>query len=177
MHRAEIGTSKPRRAWWLELLTSTRELAGEYVKENGRAVKDVMSLKVISVTEDTPLAEIADMFEQHRIKRVPVLKDGKLVGIVSRANLIRALASMPDATVPATKLDDNELRDAVVAKLRGLCWALPPGNVFVRAGVVHLWGAVRTDEQCRAIEVAAESVPGVRRVESHFVFPDTAPIL
>lgn len=177
LRRAEIGTGARRRAWWLELLSSTRELAQAYTKEHARAVKDVMSTRVVSVSEDTPLDEIADLLERNRIKRVPVLKDGKLVGIVSRANLIRALASAAPAQRVQGSRDDRAIRDAVLAELRGHRWSLPRQNVIVADGIVHLWGVIESDEEGRAIRVAAESVPGVKRVESHLEFPPVIPTM
>jgi CBS domain-containing protein len=177
LHRVELGTGSRRRAWWLEFFESTRELASTYVKEHARTVKDVMSEDVISVVEDTPLDEIAELLERHRIKRVPVLRDGQLVGIVSRANLIRALASVPDKMMPGSTADDNAIRDAVVAELRGHRWALPRQNVIVSDGVVHLWGVVESEEERRALRVAAEGVAGVKRVESHLEFPVIIPAM
>src|ERR1700758_4648083 len=91
LHRAETGTEH-RRSWWLEMMSSTNKLAGEYIKSHSGKVKDVMTHDVLSVTEVTPVADIAVLLETNRIKRVPVLRDGKLVGIISRANLVRALA-------------------------------------------------------------------------------------
>src|SRR5246127_2770528 len=91
LHRAETGTER-RRSWWLEMMSSTNQLAGEYIKSHSGKVKDIMTRNVLSVTEETPVADIAVLLETNRIKRVPVLRDGKLVGIVSRANLVRALA-------------------------------------------------------------------------------------
>jgi CBS domain-containing protein len=95
LHRAETGTER-RRSWWLEMMASTNKLAGEYVKAHGRTVKDVMTRAVISVAEATPIADIALLLETNGIKRVPVVRDGKLVGIVSRANLVQALAMTID---------------------------------------------------------------------------------
>jgi len=91
LHRAEIGTEH-RRSWWLEMASSTNKLAGDYIKSHSGKVKDVMTRDVWSVTEETPVADIAVLLETNRIKRVPVLRDGQLIGIVSRANLVRALA-------------------------------------------------------------------------------------
>ena len=88
LHRAEIGTER-RRSWWLDIMASTNRLAGEYVKAHSGKVRDVMTRDVVSVTEEAPVAGIAILLETHRIKRVPVLRDGKLAGIVSRANLVR----------------------------------------------------------------------------------------
>src|SRR5215469_281691 len=91
LHRAETGAER-RRSWWLEMVAATNRLAAEYVKSHSASVNDVMTRDVISVTEETAVADVAILLETNRIKRVPVLRDGKLVGIVSRANLVRALA-------------------------------------------------------------------------------------
>ena len=92
LHREEIGTEK-QRPWWLEAVTPASTLAGEFAKSHGRRVEEIMSSNVVSASEDTPLGEIATLLERHRIKRLPILRAGKLVGIVSRSNLIQALAS------------------------------------------------------------------------------------
>jgi CBS domain-containing protein len=176
LRRAETGTGVGRRAWWLELLSSTRELAATYVKEHAHVIGDVMSTRVVSINEDMPLREIADILERRRVKRVPVLKDGKLVGIVSRSNLIRALASLTPPDDVASP-DDASLRDAVVAAMKGQRWGLAKDGVLVQDGVVHLWGVIESEEEGRAIRVAAEGVPGVKSVESHLAFPTVVPTL
>jgi CBS domain-containing protein len=167
LHRAETGTER-RRAWWLDRLAATDELAGDYVKSHGGKVEDVMTREVVSVTEETPVADIAILLETNRIKRVPVLRDGRLVGIVSRANLVRALAVTIDATPIAAEVDDRTLRERLLAELRAQRWAeVAPANVTVKGGVVHLWSSYLSERERRALIIAAESIPGVRRVEDH----------
>ncbi|MFX1767911.1 CBS domain-containing protein [Paraburkholderia sp. A1RI-2L] len=171
LHRTEIGTELKRRTRWLEFVASTRELASEYVKEHSRLVGDVMTTNVVTATEDTPLAEIAELMERHGIKRVPVLKDGNVTGMVSRADLVRALASVgPDVRGSITP-DDSAIRDAILAALSGNRWALLPQNVVVSKGIVHLWGAITSEEERQAICVTARNVPGVKEVESHLEYP------
>ncbi|BCG03870.1 hypothetical protein PPGU19_084380 (plasmid) [Paraburkholderia sp. PGU19] len=122
LHRVENGTGHGKRRWWLEfLLSSPREQAARYVKEHGHVVGDVMCDQVISISEDMPLDQIADLMERRHLKRVPVLKDGALVGIVSRSNLIRALASAAPA-VHSVSPDDASLRDAIVLQMYGQRW-------------------------------------------------------
>ncbi|MEX3935356.1 CBS domain-containing protein [Paraburkholderia phymatum] len=177
LHRVENGTGHGRRQWWLEfLLSSPREQAARYVKEHGHTVGDVMCNQVISISEDMPLAQIADLMERRHLKRVPVLKDGKLVGIVSHSNLIRALASTAPAADPITH-DDASLRDAIVRAMHGQRWRLPKQGVLVKDGVAHLWGVIESEEEKRAIHIAAECVPGVKRVEYHLEFPSVIPTL
>jgi CBS-domain-containing membrane protein len=177
LRRSEIGTQSRRRSWWLELLSSTQNLAATYIKENARLVSDVMTAKVITVKETTPLGEVADLLERHRIKRVPVLYDGELLGIVSRANLIKALASAPKAASTASPDADQAIRNAVVEELAGRRWAVPAENVIVNEGTVHLWGVVASPEQAHAMSIAAQRVPGVKGVEDHTEPPVMIPAM
>jgi CBS-domain-containing membrane protein len=167
LHRAETGTER-RRSWWLDMLASTDKLAGDYVKSHSGKVNDVMTRDVISVAETTTLAEIAVLLETNRIKRVPVVRDGKLVGIVSRANLVRALAMTVDEQASTTETDDRSIRDRLLAELKAQRWAeVAPANVTVKDGVIHLWSSYCSEQEKRALVVAAKSIPGVRRVEDH----------
>ncbi|HEU0154880.1 MAG TPA: CBS domain-containing protein [Stellaceae bacterium] len=167
LHRAETGTER-RRAWWLDRLAATDELAGEYIKSHGGQVKDVMTRDVISVVDTTPVADIAVLLETNRIKRVPVLRDGKLVGVVSRANLVRALAMTINEAPSDTEADDRRIRNKLLAELNAQRWAeVAPANVTVKDGVVHLWSSYYSEKEKRALIVAAETIPGVRRVEDH----------
>jgi CBS domain-containing protein len=167
LHRAETGTEQ-RRSWWLDMVASTNRLAGEYVKSHSGKVKDVMTRDVISVTDDTSIADIAVLLETNRIKRVPVLRDGRLVGIVSRANLVRALAMTINEAPSGAEADDRAIRDKLLAELRAQKWAeVSPANITVKDGVVHLWSSYYSEQEKRALVVAAEHIPGVRRVEDH----------
>ena len=167
LHRAETGTER-RRSWWLEMMASTNQLAGEYLKSHSGRVKDVMTRNVISVTDTTPVADIAVLLETNRIKRVPVLRDGKLAGIVSRANLVRALAMTVNERASSDETDDRAIRDKLLAELKAQKWAeVSPANITVKDGVVHLWSSYFSEQEKRALVVAAETIPGVRRVEDH----------
>lgn len=172
LHRAETGTEHRtghRRSRWLDSLASDRELARDYVKSHGRAVKDIMTRDVVSVSETTDLGEVADLLETRRIKRVPVLRDGKLVGIVSRANLVRALA----ATAPERPSDgdDRSIRAKLLTELSKQEWAnVWAADIIVRDKTVHLWfSSDQLDEERQAVRIAAENIPGVRQVEEHIV--------
>ncbi|WP_434666889.1 CBS domain-containing protein [Paraburkholderia sp. A3BS-1L] len=167
LHRTEIGTEMKRRGRLSEFFASTRELASEYVKEHSRLLSEVMTTDVVTAKEETPLAEIAELMNRHRIKRVPVLRDGKVTGLVSRANLIRVLASIgPDLRHSVTQ-SDSEIRRAILNELSRSRWALQPQNVIVTNGVAHLWGVIRSEDERNAIRVAAENVSGVREVQCH----------
>jgi CBS-domain-containing membrane protein len=163
----ELGRAGAKRAWWLDLLASPETRAAAYLKSHGRLARDVMTRSIVSVTPDTPLPEIARMLEACRIKRVPVVRDGELVGIVSRADLLRAFALQPVAEI-TTRAVDRELRERLTVEFEqtGLKWH-PYVNIVVSDGVVHLWGIVRADQEVEALRLAAERAPGVVRVESH----------
>ena len=149
-------------------MAPTNQLAGDFIKSHSGKVRDVMTHDVISVTDTTPVADIAVLLETNRIKRVPVVRDGKLVGIVSRANLVRALAMTINALASGTEADDRMIRDKLLAELKAQRWAeVSPANVTVKDGVVHLWSSYLSEQEKRALVVAAESIPGVRRVEDH----------
>ena len=166
MHRAEIGT-EPRKGWLARFLEDNTRSAQEYVALHSRQVGDVMTRPVVTVDEQTPLSEVAQLMDQHKIKRVPVMRGAEVVGIVSRANLLRALLSR-DPQQPASAPSDEALRRAVEAAVKGQEWESPwPVNIIVNAGVVHLWGFVGGEATSKAYRVAAENVPGVRKVENH----------
>ncbi len=174
VRRAELGTEK-RRGGWLAFFTGTATMAQEYVRSHATKVSDIMSPGVVAVNLDTPLAEIADLMENKHVRRVPVVDGGKVVGIVSRANLLRAWASRPAEAAPATA-DDAAIRTSLLAELAQQNWTRRPENsVVVTEGVVHLWGLAATDEEKRALELAAEGTPGVTAVRNHIVVLATEP--
>ena len=181
-HAAAIG--EPRRSWWLSLFTNESLSARDYAKTHGRTARDIMTASVISVEETATLAEIARLVERHRIKRVPVLRDGKLVGIISRGNLLQGLATLTPE--PPKKVDDATIREQLMAQLRDQPWAhlftddpwahLSTDDIVVEDGVVHLHGTVRTEDERRALRIAAEGISGVQRVEDHLVAWTPPPI-
>jgi CBS domain-containing protein len=169
LHRSELGTERhtqKRRAWWLEHFAS--ELARDYVKSHGRTVKDIMTRDVATVGEDTELAEIATLLETKRIKRVPVLRNGKIVGIVSRANLMRALVSLA-RTEEAPAGGDPAIRELIVAAFAKQPWA-PHVNVMVKESVAELWGTITDERERQACVFTAENVAGVRAVHDHLIW-------
>jgi len=169
LHRSETDTDiKPgRQSWWLKMIGA--DGAADYVKANARTVGEIMSREPVCVTEDTALAEIASVLESHHIKRVPVLRGGRLAGIVSRSNLVQALASAAvEAAAPASA-SEKDIRAMLMGELAGHGWAFPGRNIVVRDGVVHLWGTVWSSDQLDAMRIAAERTPGVKRVEDHTI--------
>jgi CBS domain-containing protein len=175
IRRAEIGTDERPRSWWLRLLTDNATLAKEYTKSHAERVRDVMTRKVVVVAEETPLTEVAAILEKNRIKRVPVVRDGRLVGIVSRANLIRGLAAAKATPLPSAAPDDRAIRAKVLETLRAQPWAsLDEGGITVANGTVEFWGVYNSEEEREAARVAAETVAGVGKVEDHRVrIPET----
>jgi CBS domain-containing protein len=170
LHREEIGTEK-QRPWWLEAVTPASTLAGEFTKSHGRRVEEVMSTDVVSAAEDTPVGEIATILERHRIKRVPILRGGKLVGIVSRSNLIQALASSRAPASAGSGTDaDRKIRSTLLDKLGHQDWTgFGQRNVIVNSGIVHLWGLVGSQEEHKALIALAEGVPGVVSVSDEMI--------
>jgi predicted transcriptional regulator len=148
-------------------MTSSETLTAEFVKSHSRRVSDVMTHDVIVARPDTPLHEVATLLEHNRIKRVPIVQDGKIVGVVSRANLVQAIASWRDE-FPASVPNDAALRQAVMANLEKESWA-PTGliNVTARAGRIDVWGFVDSEAQKEAIRVAIEITPGVTAVNNN----------
>ena len=168
MRRPEIGTEK-HHPWWMEAMTPASKLAGEFAKSHGRRVSEVMSTHVISASEDTPLGDIASLLEKHRIKRVPILRDGKLVGMVSRSNLIQALASSHGGPHDAAE-SDRDIRSILLTQLGEQDWTdFGSRNVIVTDGVVHLWGLVGSEEERKALTALAEGVPGVVGVSDEMI--------
>lgn len=166
MRRPESGTERLR-SWWLRTFTDSDTLAADYAKSHGRRARDVMTRHVVSVTEDTDVRDIAALLESHRVKRVPVVRQGRLVGIVSRADLLKALTAARAAPAAGTP-DDRSLHDAITERIRAEAWAAPIIlNVVVTRGEVELWGFVSSEEQRNAIRVLVEDVPGVRGVRDN----------
>lgn len=164
MHRQEIGTDRRERSWWLRSFTNASTLAKEYAKSHGLHAHDVMTRDVITIPETTTLAKVAEILETNHIKRVPVVSDGKLVGIVSRANIIRGLATSQEAPLASVSTDDEAIRGKMIEILEAESWGNSwSTNVMVSDGVVELWGSVRTEAEREAARAAADNIPGIRK--------------
>ncbi len=170
IHRVEIGTEK-HRPWWMEAVTGAASLAQDFAKSHGKKVGELMTRDVVSATEETPLSEIATLFERKRIKRVPIVRDGKLVGVVSRSNLIQALASVVSHSEGGSTVDaDREIRRELLDRLGQQSWTeFGARNIIVSNGVVHVWGLVGSEEERQALIALAEGVPGVSRVSDEMI--------
>jgi len=161
MRRVESGTEK-QHSWWLDLMANRDDVVLDYVKSHGRKVADVMTREVITVGERTTLTKIATLLERHRIKRVPVVRSGKIVGIVSRANLLHGLVAYGGATVE-TAVSDREMWSRIQKEFDETGADKVYVNIVVTNGVAELWGVVGSHAQKRALHVAAESVKGLKR--------------
>jgi CBS domain-containing protein len=161
IRRVETDTGRER-SWWLEMFVSTDALAKEFVKSHARNVADVMTRDVITAAPNASLREIANLMEKHGIKRVPIVENEKVVGIVSRANLLQALASCNDETDWVES--DRVLRQRIIDSVKGKPWAKRPFNVIVSNQHVDLWGYVFSESEKAALRVAAEATPGVNSV-------------
>jgi len=168
IRRPEIGTTK-RHSWWLELISTKWGSATEYIKSHSRKVADVMTREVITAKPDTPLGDIAAMLERNRIKRVPIVEGGKLAGLVSRANILQALASATKKLSSLTTANDSELRKKLQSRLAAEPWRPTMLTVTVQDGTVDLWGLVHSVEEKKAAQLAAETTPGVRAVVNNII--------
>jgi CBS domain-containing protein len=167
MRRSELATDK-QRSWWLRMFIGDDYLAREFVRFHGHKARDVMTRKVVTVGESTPIQEIVTLLEENQIKRVPVVRDDHVVGIVSRADLLRAFASQ--ATQEAAKISDSDrdIQSRILAELeRQPWWHERNCGIVVSDGIAHLWGTTESPEQREALRVVAESAAGVRGVKNH----------
>jgi len=169
IRRSEIGTQR-KRSRWLRFLVGAD--ATDYVREHGRKVSEVMTSEPLTIAEDATLEEIVTSMEANDIKRVPVMRGDQLVGIVSRANLLRAVASLA-REIPDPTADDDHIRSRVIQVLEKNDWSPFGLNVIVRDGIVHLSGVITNEDFRQAAKVAAENVSGVKKVHDHLCWVDT----
>ncbi|MFY0990032.1 CBS domain-containing protein [Halomonas sp. C05BenzN] len=166
MRRVENDTTE-HKSWWLRIFAGANP--GEYIKSHGRLAREIMTPKPVTIDEAEPLHRIASLLEKHRIKRVPVVRDGKLVGIVSRSNLLRGF-SVAQVEVGGGA-DDREIRDAILKEVDQNTGVLVDRiNVIVADGKVQLWGLVENQQEKLAVQVAAENTRGVKAVENNLGF-------
>ncbi len=163
LRRTETGTER-QPSWWLTLIGDA-DTVHDYIGSHGTRATDVMTREVVSVNEAATLAAVATLLEKHRIKRVPVMRDGKVIGIVSRANLLQGLAAQPPA--PPATLEDEALRTRVLVEIKNAGVDTVYLNVTVYGHKVQLWGGVNTPEQSDAARIAAEAVAGTQAVENN----------
>lgn len=165
LRRYELGTER-RLSFWVRLLEGDEAVAREFVRSHGRRARDIMSTSLVTVDEDATLPRMARMMEERRIKRVIVVRDGRPVGIVSRADLVRGLTA---AAAEDTAATDGDIRTRILKALRDQGLSVGQASVTVKDGVVHLWGTVPSETQRQALRVAAETTAGVTAIEDHMM--------
>lgn len=168
LHRSEIGTGRKRNAL-VEFFCGPGRLATEFVHERGRRVEDVMTWDPVTVQEETPLDELVHLMEKNDIKRLPVMRGKSLVGIVTRSNILRAVAGIAHE-IPDPTADDIHIRDRILRQVNGTHWRPISFDVTAHQGVVHLHGIITDDRARQAAIVAAENTSGVKEVHDHLCF-------
>jgi CBS domain-containing protein len=171
LRRSEIGTGRKRPAW-LQFLIGPGRAAADFVHERGRKVEDVMTADPITVDEETPLEDLVKLMEKKGIKRLPVMSGNVLKGIVTRSNLLQAVASMAHE-IPDPTADDDHIRNRITRTVNATDWRPIGFEVTVRKGVVHLHGIITTDQARQATIVAAQNTAGVKEVHDHLCFVDS----
>lgn len=169
MHRHELGTERDpvSRPWWMRRFAGEQSPAS-YVESHAMTVRDVMTATVVSVSEDTAVADVVSLFDTHRLRQLPVVTAGRLVGLIGRADLVRAFASHARAMAPELQMNDESIHRALRAELHSQAWWHSTQSHFrVIGGVVHFHGLVESSQQGNAARVAAENMHGVRGVEIH----------
>jgi CBS domain-containing protein len=173
IRRGEIGTQR-KRGRFLKFILGPGQAATDLVHEHGRKVAEIMTpqLLTITITEDTALDEIVELMEKNSVKRLPVMRGDRIVGIVSRANLLQAVASLA-REIPDPTADDDHIRNRVIDTIEKNDWCPFGLSVIVRGGVVHLSGVITEERSRKAAVVAAENVTGVTKVHDHLCWVDT----
>jgi len=167
LRRSELGTQR-KRPRWLEFIVGPGKLAQEYTHSAGRKIEEIMTVDPQTISENETLEAVVKTMERRHVKRLPVTRGGRVVGIISRANLMHALASLTrDVAAPAAS--DAAIRDQILAAIGKQDWA-PHINVIVNAGVAELHGVITDDRERSGLIVAAENVPGVKQVRDHLVW-------
>ncbi|MGA8898505.1 CBS domain-containing protein [Bradyrhizobium sp.] len=171
LRRSEIGTGR-KRPVWLQFLIGPGRVAADFVRERGRKVEDVMTENPVTVGEETPLEDLVRLMEKKGIKRVPVMSGNTLKGIVTRSNLLQAVASIAHE-IPDPTADDDHIRNRITRAVNANDWRPIGFEVTVRKGIVHLHGIITTDKARQATIVAAQNTAGVKDVHDHLCFVDT----
>jgi CBS domain-containing protein len=167
IRRAEIGTQR-KRDRWLTCLVGTGQIAADFVHQHGRKVGDIMTPDPLTVNEDTPLDQIVQIMESNSVKRLPVMREGRLVGIVTRSDFLAALAEIA-GKIPSPSADDDQIRNEVMAAIGQAAWRPCRLKVTAHDGTVSLSGVVKGESARRAAMVAAENVPGVSQVLDNLI--------
>jgi len=167
IRRSEIGTEH-RRSWWHKVFADISAEAADYVRTHGRKARHVMTPQVVTATEDMTLADVADLMEKRRLKRLPVVRGNRLVGIVSRSDLVKAVARHRPSLFAKPPTDNAILRD-LMARVKAVTPSYRLINVSVHHGNAGITGLVDSAAEREAILVAAENTPGLRSVQDRMI--------
>lgn len=163
LHRAELGTDKPRKSW-MSLFADADQLARDYTKTHGLRASEIMSRHVVSVGDEADLRDVVNMFDTHRFKRIPVVREGKLVGMITRGDIVRAL-NRQSAPTSGAPVSDADLQQALLKKIKTTKWLFDSFlNLTAKDGVVEVWGIISSEDQRKALKVLIEETPGVKRI-------------
>ncbi|NEU96148.1 CBS domain-containing protein [Bradyrhizobium uaiense] len=171
LHRSELGTGR-KRNWLMTFILGPGKWAEDYVLEHGRKVSEIMTRAPFTVAEDAPLTTVVELMEKNNVKRLPVVRGGKLVGIITRSNLLRTVARLA-RDIPAPTENDDQIRRRILDEIEGNAWCPLGLSVIVRGGIVHLSGLITESRFRKAAIVAAENVPGVIEVHDHLCWGDS----
>jgi len=171
IRRSEIGTQR-KRGRFLKFILGPGQTAADFIHEHGRKVAEIMTKTPLTITEDTELEKIVELMEKNHVKRLPVTRGDQIVGIVSRANLLQAVASLA-REIPDPTADDDHIRNRVIDAIAKNDWCPFGLSVIVRDGIVHLSGVITEERSRQAAIVAAENVTGVSKVHDHLCWVDT----
>src|SRR6202047_1206409 len=170
IRRAEIGTQR-KRGRWLKFLVGPGRAASDFVHERGRKVAEIMTPDPCTVTEDATLEDVVELMERNNIKRLPVMREDNLVGIVTRSNLLQAVAELARDILDPTA-DDDHIRNHIITSIEKSDWTPFGLSVIVRNGNAHLSGVITNEKSRQAAIVAAENVSGVKKVHDHLCWVD-----
>jgi CBS domain-containing protein len=171
LRRSEIGTQR-KRGRFLKFILGAGKEATDFVREQGRKIAEIMTPEPLTINEDTDLEEIVALMEKNHVKRLPVTRGDKLVGIVTRSNLLQAVASLA-RQIPDPTADDDHIRNRIISALEKKDWCPFGLSVVVRNGIVHITGVITEERSRQATIVAAENVAGVKKVHDHLCWVDT----
>src|SRR5258705_1081536 len=170
LRRSEIGTQR-KRGQFLRFILGAGQAASDFVHEHGRKVAEIMTREPLTISEDTTLEDIVELMEKKHVKRLPVMRGDQVVGIVSRANLLQAVATLT-RQIPDPTADDDHIRNRVIDALSKNDWCPFGLSVIVRDCIVHLSGVITEERSRQAAIVGAENVAGVRKVRDHLCWVD-----
>ncbi|MFM8992393.1 MAG: CBS domain-containing protein [Alphaproteobacteria bacterium] len=169
VRRPELSTEK-RRSWWLSFVADPQGGAEEFVRSHGRTAADVMHRGIVATGPDAELAQVAELLDRKHVKRVFVVEDGAIAGVISRSDFVRAVAAAAKPAGEPGARSDSELREEIERRMGREPWA-PRAlvTVVVSGGIVELLGMVTSEPERAALRLLVREVQGVRDLHDHLV--------